>query len=156
MDTENWIGDVLRPKEQRAALVAFADSIGARRKFGEDEAGNPRIEGRHGAIYVQPSTCSPGQQPRFQIYFSGGTKGWRFAKEAIGRFAKLTNDGDTDGMFALDRLPTKYQGEVLRDKLDIPKRRTVSDETLARLRAMGNRFGAPANEAGDAGSRLAA
>ncbi len=77
MDTENWIGDVLRPKEQRAALVAFADAIGARRKFGEDAAGNPRIEGRHGAIYVQPSTCSPGQQPRFQIYFSGGTKGWR-------------------------------------------------------------------------------
>jgi hypothetical protein len=131
---DGWTGDCLHLKEQRAALSAFAKAIGARTSLGQDEAGNPRIEGRRGSVYVQPATAAPGRKPMFQIWFAGSTQSWRFAKEAISRFAKLTNDGEVDGMFALDHMPTKFQGDLLRDKLVIPKRKTYSDDTLAAMR----------------------
>ncbi len=132
---DGWTADCLHPKEQRAALTAFAKAIGARTKLGQDEAGNPRIDGRRGAVYVLPATVAPGRKPIFQIYFAGSVQSWRFAKEAIGRFGKLTNGGDTDGMFTLDHLPTKFQGEVLRDKLVIPKRREVGEPSPAQMAA---------------------
>jgi hypothetical protein len=135
MDNNAWVRDVYRPKEQKAALVAFADAIGAKQKFGQDEAGNPRIEGKRGRIYVQPSTCDPGKSPRFQIYFTTGhATGWRFAREAMSQFAKITNNGDDEGILVMERLPSPQEGEVIRDKLEIFKRRYISEETRARLR----------------------
>lgn len=133
LPNDDWTGDVYRPRDPRKALLKFADAIGSRRKLGEDEAGNPRIEGRRGRIYVQPSTTSS-SKPVFQVYYSGTPQSWRHAKAAIIRFAKLTNDGDTDGMFTLTRLPTKAQSEVLRDKLMIAKRKEYSEATLTAMR----------------------
>jgi len=133
--TELWTGDVYRPNEQRAALLAFADAIGAKRRLGADEAGNPRIEGKHGAVYVQPSTCDPGRaSPKFQIYFSGHPMGWRYAREATSAFATVTNNGHDEGMLLVHRLPTPQEGEIVRDKIGIFKRVVYSDEVLARKR----------------------
>ena len=130
-----WVGDVYGPKEQRAALLMFADAVGAKRSLGADEAGNPRIEGKHGCIYVQPKTCDPGQSPKFQFYFAGHPLGWRYAKEALA-FAKVTNDSDGEGILLLDRLPTAAEGEIIRDKIGLKKRFVFSDEVLARKRAI--------------------
>jgi hypothetical protein len=50
------------------------------------------------------------------------------------RFAKVTQDGDEDGCLFLDRLPTKTQAAVIRDKLGIAKKAEYGEETLARKR----------------------
>jgi hypothetical protein len=38
---------------------------GSKRKLGADEAGNPRIEGKHGGVYGQPLTCGPANCRRY-------------------------------------------------------------------------------------------
>ena len=145
---DNWTGDVYRLKEQKAALLRFADAIGAKRKLGADEAGNPRIEGKHGRIYVQPRTCDPGRAPKFQIYFSTGhATGWRFAREALGAFARVTNDAYDEGLLLIERLPSAEEGEVIRDKLGIFKRVVYSEEVLAAKRAQTDRMNAARLEA---------
>lgn len=156
---DGWVGDVYRPKEQRAALLAFADAIGAKRRLGADEAGNPRIEGRHGAIYVQPKTCDPGQSPKFQIYFTGHPMGWKYAREALSAFAKVTNNAHDEGLLLIERLPTASEGEIIRDKLTIFKRVVYSDEVLAakrdhmaRLRATADNAGGLKNPYGERGA----
>ena len=136
----------------KAALLAFADAIGSKRKLGADEAGNPRIEGKHGRIYVQPRTCDPGRAPKFQIYFSTGhATGWRFAREALGAFARLTNDAYDEGLLLIERLPSAEEGEVIRDKLGIFKRVVYSEEVLAARRAQIARMNAARLEAAAGG-----
>ena len=55
-------------------------------------------------------------------------------------FAIVTQDGDVDGYMFMSRMPTKAEAEVIRSRLAIPKRRTLSDEHRARLSAAGRRF----------------
>ena len=61
--------DVDNVGAQRAALLAFAKAIGARARLGRDKAGNPRLEGRAGRIYVQPRSAAR-DKPIYQIYCS--------------------------------------------------------------------------------------
>jgi hypothetical protein len=134
-----WVNDTYRSREQRTALVAFAEAIGARKRLGEDEAGNPRIDGAHGRVYVMPKSVDPGARPKYQIYVWGSAQRWRPAKEALGAFAKVTNGvdyGADEGILVMDRLPTPAEGEVIRDKCGIGKKRYVSEETRERLRRM--------------------
>jgi hypothetical protein len=134
MTDEGWVADVYRPKAQKAVLLRIADAIGARRKLGEDEAGNPRIEGRFGRVYVKPSTTEAGREPIFQLYLEGGAKRVKFAVEALA-FAKVTNKGDEDMLVELkfsDVTPTR--GEIIRDKLGLRKRFVFAEEVLARKR----------------------
>lgn len=126
-------GDVYRPKAQKAALLAFADAIGAKRKFSQDEAGNPQIGGRVGRVYVQPVSTEPGKQTAFQIYVFGHPSRIRRALEALS-FAKVTNRGDEEALFVLKRLPTVAEGETIRDKIKAHKRVVYSEDELARRR----------------------
>ena len=66
--------------------------------------------------------------------FLGSPRGWGFAKAALS-FAKLTQDGDGEGALFVTRLPTKREATAIREKLGVPKKRTLSEEKLARLRA---------------------
>jgi hypothetical protein len=56
-------------------------------------------------------------------------------------FAKVTQDGDTEGILFLDRFPTPNEAEIIRDKLRIFKKREMSEEELERLRRSGFRAG---------------
>jgi hypothetical protein len=121
------MSDTFPPAQQRAALARFAAALhsspGSLRR---DECGDPRINGTKGHIYAAPGG--------FQIYSGDGSpRAWTFSKRALG-FAKLTNDGDDEGMLFLDRLPTAGEAETLRARLGIRKRRDLSEETLAALR----------------------
>jgi hypothetical protein len=113
-----WSGDIYFAKEQKAALLTFVVAIGAKPRLGADEARNPRIEGKYGRIYVQPATCEPGKSPKFQIYFlPGRALAWRYTRDALSTFATMTNDGDDEGMFLMNRLPTAAEGEVIRARI---------------------------------------
>jgi hypothetical protein len=120
--------DSFPPVTQRPALLAFARAIGSRdAALRRDECGDWAINGRHGLVLAAPG-------PSFLIYFSGAARGWTAAKAAMS-FATVTQDGDIDGCLLLERLPTESEGATIREKLGIPKKRTMSEQELTRLRA---------------------
>jgi hypothetical protein len=134
MTDEGWVADIYRPKAQKAALLRFADAIGARRRLGEDEAGYPRIEGKFGRVYVKPSTTEVGREPVFQLYVEGGVQRLRFAVAALA-FAKVTNKGDEDMLCEVTLGDvTPERGEIIRDKLALRKRFVFDEAVLAKKR----------------------
>ena len=62
--------------------------------------------------------------------------GWTYAKRALA-FAVVTVDGDEEGLLFLDRLPTAAEATAIRDYVGIRKRREVSAEAAAHLKAIG-------------------
>jgi hypothetical protein len=116
---------------QRPALLEFAAALCSRdNALKREECGDWAIAGRAGHIFAY----APG---RYQIFVMGwSTKGWNVAKQALA-FARLCNDGEDQGGFFLDRLPTKSEATAIRHWLGIPKKRTVSADELARLRSQG-------------------
>jgi hypothetical protein len=127
------MADLYPPAVQRPALLDFAKAIGSRdRALRRDECGDWRVNGSHGNVYAVPEG--------FQIFVMGwSTKGWTLAKAALS-FAKVCNDGDDEGGFILDRLPTRAEGEAIRKWCGIAKRKEFSPEDLAALRERGSKL----------------
>ena len=61
------------------------------------------------------------------------SQGWTYAKRALA-FAELTNDGDLDGAFFLDRLPSPEEAEIVRRYIGIAKKAEFSEDALAQKR----------------------
>ena len=118
------------PALPRPALLAFTKAIGSRdAALRRDECGDSGIGGAHGHVYAAPGG--------FQIYVMGwSTNGWNRAKQALS-FAQLANDGDDEGAFFLDRLPTKAEGEAIRKWCGVPKKKEFTVEKLGELRERG-------------------
>ena len=55
------------------------------------------------------------------------TNGWNSAKRALS-FAELTNDGDDEGAFILDRLPTRAEAAAARKWIGAARKRQISEE----------------------------
>jgi hypothetical protein len=134
------VTDVHPPKVQRETLLKFVEALGCRdNALRRDECSDWRISGKQGWIY----SVSEG----FQILFFAreGVNEWDGvgphiedyvkAKRAL-TFCRLVQDGTGEGIFLLDRLPTKEEAETIRDILVIPKKREISDAERERLRAM--------------------
>jgi hypothetical protein len=143
--------DKYPPAVQRPALLKLVEALGCRdAALRRDECGDWRINGKYGCIYAVPGMTVHGLPPGegFQIYYRGAgefeepstSRGWTFAKEAMS-FAKVTQEGDMEGLLFLDRLPTPPEAEIIRDKLWIAKKRELGEEDLARLRRQGYRTG---------------
>jgi hypothetical protein len=64
----------------------------------------------------------------------GSRRKWTNIKAQLD-FARLTQDGDDEGCFYLDRLPAQAEAGPLRDALGIRRRRAVTEETKSRLRS---------------------
>jgi hypothetical protein len=117
----------------REAILKFAEALGSRdAALRRDECGDPRIEGRRGHIYAVP-----GGFMLYAVRAAGdeGTSHWWTNTKAEMAFAKVKNDGDAEGAFFLDRLPTAAEAGIIRARLLIPKKAEYSDEVLARKRA---------------------
>jgi hypothetical protein len=124
------MGDRYPPAKQRAALLKFAAALGSRsRALRPDECGDPRITGKAGHVYAVCGTIDEPKRPGFMIYAGDGetANAWNIAKRDLS-FAKLVNDGDAEGCLFLDRLPAKAEADIIRKRLAIPKRRTLTDE----------------------------
>jgi len=67
----------------------------------------------------------PDRQDRKLCY--GSTRKWTNIKAQLA-FAKLTQDGDDEGCFYLDRLPTQAEASRIRKALGIRRRRHLSPE----------------------------
>jgi hypothetical protein len=122
--------------KQRAALIKLVSALGCREAaLRRDECGDWRINGARGHIYaVASSLTHPGAG--FVVYVMAETaRAWTYAQRALS-FAKVIQDGDTEGGLFLDRLPTKDEAEAIRHYVGIPKRREVSEQELVRLRSL--------------------
>ena len=135
--------DKYPPAVQRPALLKLVEALGCRdAALRRDECGDWRINGKYGYIYAVPGIPWGGMEKTegFQIYFRGAefeattSKAWKYAKEAM-LFAKVTQDGGTEGLLFLARLPTPEEAATIRDKLRIPKRAEYSEEVMAQKRA---------------------
>lgn len=59
----------------------------------------------------------------------GSSRRWTFVKRELA-FAKLKQDGDDEGCFFLDRLPTSDEAEAIRDAIGLRKRRHLSPNEI--------------------------
>ena len=126
----------------REALIKLVEALGCwDRALRRDECGDWAVFGKLGHIYAVPGTLDRKGCEGFQIYFRGAeefgeptsSQAWTWAKKALS-FCQVTSDGDTEGFLFMDRLPTKDEAEIIRDKLVIRKRTEYSDDVLAQKR----------------------
>jgi hypothetical protein len=137
------LADTYPPARQREALLKLVEALGCwDRALRRDECGDWAVFGKLGHIYAIPGTLNRPNTEGFQIYFRGApefeepsnSQAWTWAKKLLDPFCEVTQDGDTEGILFLDRLPTPAEAEVIRDKLTIRKRVEYDEETLARKR----------------------
>jgi len=81
-------------------------------------------ERRHYAFYVRSIST---------VDLDGSPRAWGEVKKKLA-FMQVTQDGDTEGVFKLDRLPTEDEAALIRDMLGIRRRPNLSAETLDRMR----------------------
>lgn len=130
------MSDKYPPPVQRKALVAFRDALDCQyRALCRDECGDWRIEGKYGHVSAVPGIPWGGMEKTegFQLYVVATPRMWGFVKKDL-HFCRLTQDGDEEGMFFFDRLPTVKQANAIRSRLGLKKRKALSEEGLARLR----------------------
>jgi hypothetical protein len=140
------MADIFPPAKQRPALLAFAEACCTRPdKLRRDECGDWTIWGNNGHVYavpveldahgkwVFPLTGAAKIGYQFMVSCDSPT-GWTWAKKRL-KVSRCTQDGDAEGAFILDRLPTQSEASEVRAVLGIPKRVEYSEETLAAKRA---------------------
>jgi hypothetical protein len=127
------MSDCHPPALERAALAAFAEALGsASTAFRRDECGDPRINGKRGHV----NAVSRG----FLIScVCDSRRAWTYAKRALS-FARVTQDGDEEGSFVMDRAPTAEEAKTIRRYLGIAKRPELSAGHVALLRARAKRL----------------
>jgi hypothetical protein len=125
--------DKFPPAKQRPALLEMAKALLSRDKaLRRDENGDWRILGKKGHVYAVPEG--------FQIWISGGTAAWWTAAKRKLKYPQLCMDGDDEGVFILNRLPTSTEAELIRHYCGIAKKREISEEERARLVAATTAF----------------
>ncbi len=108
--------DIFPPTAQRPRLVEFAKALGsAPRALRTDECGDPVIAGQTGHIYAICGSLDEPNRPGWQFYVGCDTgMAWTYAKRALKFAGEPTNDGDTEGMFIMHRLPSPAEAETIR------------------------------------------
>jgi hypothetical protein len=99
------MSDKYLPAKQRPAIIAFAEALdSAPAALRRDECGDWRIAGNSGKVFPICGTIDRKSGPGFHIFVEReSSRAWTAAKAKLG-FARLTNDGDTEGLLFLDRL----------------------------------------------------
>lgn len=119
-------------KDKRNFLKTVHKLLKTSNKIVDDKCGDPCIFGKKGKIYVDGAY--------WYVYTS---RSWSLAKEKLG-FMKLWQDGDTEGVFRLDRPPSEKEAAKVRNVVGLGKKRELSPEHRAILK---NYFYPPALEA---------
>ena len=122
--------DKFYPALQRPAMLAFASALGSRESaLRRDAVGDWSITGARGHVYAAPNG--------WQVFVTcRSAAGWTRAKKALAA-ARVCNDGDDEGAFIFDRLPTPAEAALIRYYCGIPKKREVGAAELSRLRSQG-------------------
>ena len=106
-------------------MQAPADVLHARVR--RDAYNDQVIEGRRGNIHADGNGYSV-------AVMLASARTWNVAKLTLQGFCELRQNGDTEGVLHLPKLPTPEQAAVLRKLLRIRKRPALTVETVERLR----------------------
>ena len=124
-------------KAQQERLLAALDAWD--RALRRDENAAWIIRGKHGTICTwgdpQRSASAVYAQPVSTVDAEGSARAWVSAKHKLAVLT-VTQDGDSEGVFRLDRLPTADEAVLIREVLGIRKRVELSLEELERRRAL--------------------
>ena len=111
-------------------LIALDASPGALRRVD----GDYRIDGKWGHIFAVSDTQYQvfvlDEKPESGAHSRWSKQGWTHCKKALA-FMELVSDGDTEGAFTLDRLPTPEEAVLIRKYCHIRQKVHYSEETLA-------------------------
>jgi hypothetical protein len=132
-------------KEHLTALLTALDAspIALERPVCRGWIGDWQITGKHGHVLpdgtgYQLCATTPERDrvdPDGKRRCYGLARRWTNIKGELA-FARLTQDGDDEGCFHLDRLPTTAEAGAIRGCLGIRKRRLVTAEARAQLEAI--------------------
>jgi hypothetical protein len=119
----------------RKELLRFAKAVNTSVAPRRDGCGDYVLRGRFGHI------SATGARAKRQFQIVVGTepdveltrRKWLLLKTALS-FCKLTQDGDTEGSFLLDRLPDLEEAAVIRKYLGLRKLRQSSEQECRNLR----------------------
>jgi hypothetical protein len=131
-----------RADNDRAELALFAAVCGTRARPINDDYANRHLLGRFGRIYA---TGIDGAR-EFALTVGAELEGfgagkWNNIKAALAGCCRLTQDGDCEGVFLFDRLPSAKEGAAIRKALGLPKRREISEQERQRLRELSSKVG---------------
>ena len=116
-------------RRQQERLLAALDAASSQLR--RDECGSWIIGGRRGAIHTW------GDGKRWVVYVIGrSARHWTMIKRRLA-FMTVTQNGDEEGCLRLFRLPTHEEAGLIRDALLLRKRRSLTEESRARLIAAG-------------------
>lgn len=133
--------DIFPPTRQRLAQLDMLAALDASDlQLRRNECGDWRIKGRYGHIYAAPSHDLQGVAwYAFFMPERSSARLWSFAKKVFAPFAKVTQDGDEEGAFMIDHLPTPQEAEIIRKCFGIKHRKRYatapSADGLAAYRA---------------------
>jgi hypothetical protein len=122
-------------RDDRASLLALIAALDASPRAlqrdlvrGEGRTGDWAICGTLGHIYPDGTG--------FLMYVASdeSARRWTNVKARLS-FATLTQDGDDEGCFRLDRLPSPHEAAAIREAIGIRKRRHLSDDAKAKARS---------------------
>ena len=134
-------------RDHLAAMLAALDasSIALHRPVCRGWIGDWQITGKTGHILSDtrryllyantPEKDEPHPDRPDRMLCYGSARKWTNIKAQLA-FARLTQDGDDEGCFYLDRLPTQAEAGAIRDALGIRKRRIVTEGARRQLEAM--------------------
>jgi hypothetical protein len=147
------MADIYPPTVQRPALLKLVEALGCQeRHLRRDECGDWQIAGETGHIYAVPGSLDRPKTEGFQVFvFCDTVRQWSAAKSQMKPFTDKTNDGDSEGAFFLDRLPTNGppdEAEIIRRYVGLRKRREDSEETIAAVKERTGNYRFQAKRAG--------
>jgi len=123
-----------RRRQDRVALLTLLAALDASETtLRRDGCGDWAIFGANGHIYAD-GVKAPDGTWHLAMYPGKTSRAWTNAKRRLS-FAQVRADCEAEGSMVLDRLPTGEEAAAVRDVLGIRKRRHVSPEGLAALRA---------------------
>jgi hypothetical protein len=119
--------------DHRAQLERLVVALDASpRSLQRDQCDDWQIRGKLGHVYVD------GAGYLLIVMSDESARRWNSVKARL-HFCYLLNDGDDEGCFHLDRLPTPAEVAVIREALGIRKRRHLSDDAKAKAQSAAER-----------------
>jgi hypothetical protein len=116
--------------DHRAQLERLVVALDASpRALQRDECDDWHLRGKLGHVYVD------GAGYLLCVGSEESARRWNNVKARLSPFCHLINDGDDEGCFTIDRLPTPRQANLIREAMGIRKRRYLSDDAKAKARS---------------------
>jgi hypothetical protein len=110
---------------ERSKLETLLNALDASpRALRKDGCGDWTIRGKTGQIFAD------GDGWLIVVETDESSRRWTFIKRRLS-FCRITQDGDDEGCLHLDRLPTRAEADLIREAINVKRKRHYTPEQLA-------------------------